>query len=68
MTETSTEAQALDKCAHSPCTCRPSGASLYCSTHCQAEAERESAANLPDEQCLCGHADCQGSQGSIEGI
>jgi len=41
-------------CRHPSCTCEVEPEAVYCSVQCEAMEE------IPDIDCRCGHAQCQG--------
>lgn len=55
---------AVAKCAHPGCTCTIEPGERYCSDYCLAQDSGEHAA-ADDEECQCGHAECEHARAPV---
>lgn len=62
-TETSHSPHIIAKCAHADCICTVGNGEKYCSDYCAAQDRGAHAA--ADDECQCGHIECQHSAESL---
>ena len=58
---------AAAKCAHAGCICTVEDGERYCSDYCHAQegGEQAQAHDEDDDECQCGHAECEHARAPV---